>query len=78
MKYFPLSSLECPDDSYVAVAAWREITGSHPSIDFLYATDVQLVDGTVRLGLRAREQSKGYAYVQVHLLCRLDQHNEAN
>lgn len=55
------------------VAAWHEVTSSHPSIDSMYTIDasVNTENGTVLLAVRARrDEPSGYAYVDVFALCR--------
>ena len=68
---YTLDNLACGQE-YEAVAAWHETGTSHPSIDVLYSMDAKVTDDDgVQVVVRARRDSKGYAYVDVFVLCRL-------
>ena len=67
-EFFPLEQPTCPRSS-VPLLAWREIVVSHPSLDVLYSADVRLEGRNLEIGLRAREGSRGYVYIDVSLLC---------
>ena len=66
--FYPLD-LTCRS-GYTPVSTWRQIVVTHPSMDVLYTVEARLDDQGVALGLRAREDKTGYAYIKVYLLCR--------
>lgn len=61
-------NLEC-EDGYNPIAAWHEVTGSHPALDVMYSIDASVANDSVMIRLRAREGRRGYAYVDVLVLC---------
>ena len=67
-RFYEVTSLTCPPD-FLPITVWRQIAGSHPSLDTFYSVDGRLSEGKVFLGLRAREGGRGYAYIRVYLLC---------
>lgn len=70
---FILDDMMACDQGYVPIAAWHEVTGSHPSIDVMYAVDASVTsDGNIAIMLRGREGKRGYAYIDVLVLCRPD------
>ena len=68
-KLFKPKNLHCPP-STTPLLAWREITTSHPTVDVIYTADVRIAGNGVAIALRARKGSRGYAYIDVSLLCR--------
>ena len=68
---YTVDNLACGQE-YKAVTAWHEIGTSYPTIDFLHSMNAHVTDdNNVRVGVRARSGSSGYAYVDVFALCRL-------
>jgi len=59
--------LRCPS-KYYPLVAWHEVIGSHPA-ETMYTINPNVVDGKVFITLRGRENARGYAYVEVFLLC---------
>lgn len=73
-EYYNLTDegiIACSDD-YSPVAAWSEIVGSWPDASIIYSVNAGVTsDGDITLGLRTRQgYSRGYAYVEVLVLCR--------
>ena len=60
--------VSCPDD-YGPVAAWHEISGAWPTRDVIYGADAFVEEGEVRISLRARQNHRGYFYVEVYVMC---------
>ena len=53
----------------VPIAAWHEVTGSHPALDTMYTINATVENQDVSIALRARQGRSGYAYVDVYVLC---------
>ena len=60
--------LNC-EQGYNPIAAWYTVTGSHPALDVMYTIDAFVEDDGVGVSLRARERKRGYAYIDVFVLC---------
>jgi len=60
--------IACPD-GYYPLSAWHELVGSHPTSDVMYTVNATVIDQTVYMYLRARQNADGYSYIQVIVLC---------
>lgn len=65
----PDEVIACPD-KFKPVAAWHEIVGTWPEPDVVYTVNAGISeDDEIEVFLRAREGRRGYAYVEVLVLC---------
>ena len=59
----------CPPE-FTPEAAWSEIVTSWPEPGVMYGVNADVTkDGSVRVALRTRQRLRGYAYVEIYLLC---------